>query len=152
MAVSSPSQSLPAQLRRQILVLRPLLRLAGPVGPVRSAIVTAMLTDRAAADPEIRAIVVDSLRRPQRASMCRAVESFVLNRSDVTGELGDITVPCLFIASDDRGDWAPESAENAARLTPDAVAVTVSGARTLIPLERPAEVARLVGEFWARLS
>lgn len=151
-AISAPTAPLPGELRRQIGLLKPVLRLAGPIGPVRSAIVKAMLTDRAAADPHIRAVVAGSIRRPHRASMIRAVESFILNRADVTAELAGITVPCLYIASDDRGDWAPEDAEKAARLTPDATAVTVTGARTLIPLEQPAEVARLVTGFWARLG
>ncbi len=151
-AISAPPEPIPGNLRRQIGLLKPVLRLAGPIGPVRSAIVSGMLTDRAAADPQIRATVVDSIRRPARASMNRAVQSFILDRVDVTAELADIAVPCLYIASDDRGDWAPEDAENAARLTPDATAVTVTGARTLIPLEQPTEVARLVTEFWARLG
>lgn len=151
-AISAPSEPLPGDLRTQIGLLKPVLRLAGPIGPVRSAIIKAMLTDRSAADPNIRATVVDSIRRPHRASMSRAVESFILNRVDVTAELADITVPCLYIASDDRGDWSPEDAQNAARLTPNATAVTVTGARTLIPLEQPAEVARLVTDFWARLG
>jgi len=151
-AISAPSKPLPGDLRKQIGLLKPVLRLAGPAGPVRSAIIQAMLTDRSAADPDIYANVVEGIRRPHRASMSRAVESFILNRVDVTAELAHITVPCLYIASDDRGDWSPEDAENAARLTPNATAVTVTGARTLIPLEQPAEVARLVTDFWARLG
>lgn len=151
-AISAPPEALPANLRRQIGLLRPVLRLAGPIGPVRSAIVKAMLTDEAAADPDIRATVVDGIRRPHRSSMIKAVQSFILDRVDVTAELADISVPCLFVASDDRGDWAPEAAENAARLTPNATAVTVTGARTLVPLEQPATVARLVTDFWARLG
>lgn len=150
--ISAPPEPLPGNLRRQIALLKPVLRLAGPVGPVRSAIVDAMLTERAAADPQIRTIVVEGIRRPHRTSMIRAVKSFILNRGDVTAELADITVPCLYVASDDRGDWAPQDAENAARRTPNATAVTVTGARTLVPLEQPAEVARLVTEFWARLG
>jgi pimeloyl-ACP methyl ester carboxylesterase len=150
--ISAPASALPGDLRKQVRLLKPVLRLAGPVGPVRSAIIQAMLTDRAAADPRIRATVTASIRRPHRASMTRAVDSFILNRADVTAELARITVPCLFIASDDRGDWAPEDAEDAARRTPDATAVTVTGARTLVPLEQPAEVARLVTSFWSRLG
>jgi pimeloyl-ACP methyl ester carboxylesterase len=151
-AISAPPEPIPGDIRKQIRLLKPVLRIAGPIGPVRSAIVKAMLTDRAAADHEIRATVVDSISRPHRASMSRAVKSFILNRVDVTAELADITVPCLYIASDDRGDWAPEDAEYAARLTPNATAVTITGARTLVPLEQPAEVARLVTDFWARLG
>ena len=44
-AVSSPAQPVDAPLRRQITLLLPILRTAGPVGPVRTAILTAMLTD-----------------------------------------------------------------------------------------------------------
>lgn len=151
-ALSAPSEPIPAELRKQIMVLRPLLRVAGPVGPVRSAIVRAMLTDRSAADPQIHAAVLRSLGRPSRSSLSRALESFILNRVDVTEELTRIEVPCLFVASDDRGDWAPEGAQRAARLAPNATAVTVTGARTLIPLEQPAEVARLVTGFWEGLA
>jgi pimeloyl-ACP methyl ester carboxylesterase len=150
-AISSPPEALPSDLRRRIALLKPVLRLAGVVGPVRKAMVDAMLTERSADDPQIRTIVVDSICRPRRASMSNAVKSFILNRVDVTAELADIVVPCLFIASDDRGDWSSPDAENAARLTPNAGAVTVSGARTLVPLEQPAEVAHLVTDFWAGL-
>jgi len=121
-ATSAPPEPLPAGIRRQVALLKPVVRAAGPIRPVRSAIVKAMLTERAAADPEIRENVIASIRRPHRASMSRAVESFILNRVDVTAELADISVPSLYIASDDRGDWAPEGAENAARLTPKATA------------------------------
>src|SRR6478609_757530 len=151
-AISAPSEPISDDLRKQIRLPKPVLRLAGPIGPVRSAIIEAMLTDSAAVDPEIRATVVKSIRLPHRASMSRALESFVLNRIDVTAELADITVPCLYVASDDRADWSPEAAENAARLTPNATAVTVTHARTLIPLEQPTELARLVTEFWAGLE
>jgi pimeloyl-ACP methyl ester carboxylesterase len=122
------------------------------VGPVRSAILTAMLTDASRDCEPLRRVVEESLARPSRGSMVLAVRSFILNRVDVTAELAHITVPCLYIASDDRGDWNPEDAQNAARLTPNATAVTVTGARTLIPLEQPADVARLVTNFWARLG
>lgn len=43
----------------------------------------------------------------------------------------------------------PRQAKIAARLTPNATAATATGARTLVPLEQPAEVARLVTDFWA---
>ena len=46
-------------------------------------------------------------------------------------------MPSLFVASDDRGDWSPQDAEAAAALAPDAEAVTIGAARTLIPLEQP---------------
>ena len=106
-AVSSPTQPLAAPLRRQITLLLPDPADRGPVGPVRSAILTAMLTDASRRPTRLRRIVVESLARPTRRSMALAVRSFILNRVDVTAELADLTVPSLFVASDDRGDWSP---------------------------------------------
>ena len=96
----------------------------GSRGPVRTAILTAMLTDASATRAPLRRMVVESLARPTRRSMALAVRSFILNRVDVTAELADLTVPSLFVASDDRGDWSPQDAE-AAAVAPDAAAVTV---------------------------
>ena len=149
-AVSSPAEELPADLRKQINLLLPLLRVAGPVGPVRSGILEAMLTDASAAQEPVRRIVVESLARPTRRSMALAVRSFILNRVDVTAELADLAVPSLFVASDDRGDWSPEDARASAVVAPDAEAVTIEGARTLIPLEQPQALAEHLCRFWDR--
>lgn len=151
-AVSSPVQPVDDALRRKITLLLSLLRAAGPVGPVRSAILDAMLTEASAADPLLRRAVVESLRRPERRSMALAVRSFILDRLDVTSEIADIVVPSLFVASDDRGDWSPEDAATAAGLTPHAAHVTIRAARTLVPLEQPAALAAQVSRFWAALE
>jgi pimeloyl-ACP methyl ester carboxylesterase len=148
-AISAPPEPIPAHLRRQIAVLHPILRSLGPVRPVRDAVVSAMLTDASSADSRIRNVVVESLNRPTRASMSHALRSFIIDRTDVTDRLAEIGVPSLFIASDDRGDWAPADAERAAASAPHATAVVVTGARTLVPLEQPAAVAQHILEFWA---
>ena len=147
-AVSSPSQALPKELRKQINMLLPLLRIAGPVGPVRKGILDAMLTETSAAQEPVRRVVVDSLARPTRRSMALAVRSFILNRVDVTAELADLAVPSLFVASDDRGDWNPEDAEASATVAPDAQVVVIEAARTLIPLEQPVRLAEQLRRFW----
>ena len=141
MAVSSPTKPIPDALRTRIRLLLPILRTAGPVGPVRSAILAGMLTDASLACGPIQRGVVESLKRPSRRSMTLAVRSFILNRVDVTAELADLTVPSLFVASDDRGDWTPEDARAASALAADAQAVTIAAARTLIPLEQPEALA-----------
>lgn len=151
-AISSPAEPVPASLRRQINLLLPILRTAGPVGPVRSGILAGMLTDASAADESIRRIVVESLARPTRRSMVLAVRSFILDRADVTDELPGLTVPSLFVASDDRGDWSPQDAEAAAALAPDAEVVTIDGARTLIPLEQPETLVSHLRRFWNQLA
>jgi pimeloyl-ACP methyl ester carboxylesterase len=151
-AVSSPAEPVPAPLRRQINLLLPILSTAGPVGPVRDAILAGMLTEASAAQEPIRRIVLESLARPTRRSMALAVRSFILNRVDVTAELAQLTVPSLFVASDDRGDWSPQDAEAAAAIAPRAEAVTISGARTVIPLEQPEALASQVRRFWNSLG
>jgi pimeloyl-ACP methyl ester carboxylesterase len=150
-AVSAPTEPIDAALRRRILMLRPLLRTVGPVGPVRAAILEAMLTDAAQADDVLRQTVIDSLTRPSRASMTKALDSFILNRVDVSDEIGDICVPSLFVASDDRGDWSPADAAAAAARSPYARVATVAAARTLVPLEQPAVLADLLRSFWDQL-
>lgn len=147
-AISSPTEPIAPALRRRILLLRPLLRTLGPVGPVRAAILDAMLTEASQADDELRQVVVDSLGRPGRASLSLALGSFILDRVDVTAGMADICVPSLFVASDDRGDWSPEQAAAAGELAPGARVATVSGARTLVPLEQPEATATLLREFW----
>jgi pimeloyl-ACP methyl ester carboxylesterase len=148
-AVSAPTEPIAPALRRSILLLRPILRTIGVVGPVRAAILDAMLTEASQADEGVRQVVLDSLARPGRASMSAALSSFILQRVDVNDELGDICVPSLFVASDDRGDWNPEDAVAAAARTPGARATSVSGARTLVPLEQPTALAALLHDFWA---
>ncbi len=149
-AISAPPEPISAALRRRILLLRPVLRTVGAVGPVRGAILDGMLTEASQRDEVVRTTVLQGLRRPSRASLSTAVGSFILNRTDVTGELTDICVPSLFVASDDRGDWSPEDAAAAARRTPLARVATVSGARTLVPLEQPGVLAALLRDFWER--
>ncbi len=149
-AVSAPPEPVPAALRRQVALLGPLLRTLGPVGPVRSAIFGALLTDASAADPRIAGVVRASLARPTRRSLAFALRSFIVDRVDVSATLTRIGVPTLFIAGDDRGDWSPADARRAAAAVPDARMVTIAGARTLVPLERPAELAAELDSFWVR--
>ena len=150
-ALSSPTEPIDDALRRRIGLLRPLLRTVGVVGPVRGAILDAMLTEASQSDAQVSRIVLDSLERPHRASMARALDSFILNRVDVNAELPDIQVPSLIDATDDRGDWNPADATRAAALAPGAQLEVVAGARTLIPLEQPAVTARLLQAFWDQL-
>lgn len=148
-AVSAPTESIDDALRRQIRLLLPIVRTVGARGPIPGVVRKAMLTDASAARPEVRAVVDASLARPTRRSLALAIGSFILDRVDVTGELGRIRVPSLFVASDDRGDWSPEAARAAAALSPLARSVTISGARTLVPLEHPERLAAVITEFWA---
>ncbi|ANJ28409.1 hypothetical protein ATC03_18620 [Agromyces aureus] len=151
-AISAPVEPIAPALRRKIQLLKPLLQAFGAVGPVRAAVIEAMLTDASAADPAILGVVIESLDRPSRASMALALRSFILDRVDVSSLLPRIGVPSLYLASDDRGDWSPHDAERAASLTPNARALTIAGARTLVPLEQPDAVAQQLLAFWSDLA
>ena len=147
-AVSSPVEPISPELRRKIRMLLPLVKVIGAREPIRGVIRQAMLTEASAADPRIRAVLDESLDRPAKRSMAYAIQSFILERTDVTAELADLRVPSLFVASDDRGDWAPEDAAASAAATPWARAVTVHAARTLVPLEQPRALHAHVRAFW----
>ncbi|GAA3576635.1 hypothetical protein GCM10022197_37310 [Microlunatus spumicola] len=151
-SVSAPPESLPPGLGRQVALLLPLLRALGPVGPVRSAILGNLLSDASAKDPATRRVVLDSLARPTRRSLALAVRSFIAGRRDVTGLLPRLTLPCLFAAGGERGDWSAPDARRAASLAPGATAVVVEGASTLVPLEQPHALAAQLRSFWGGLT
>lgn len=148
-AVSAPPEALPEALARQVRLLLPVLRTLGPVGPVRSAVLGNLLTDASVADPALRRVVLDSLARPSRRSLALAVRSFIAEREDVTPLLPRLTLPSLFVAGGERGDWSAPDARRAASLAPGARAVVVEGASTLVPLEQPAVLAAELRRFWA---
>lgn len=152
-AISSPVEAISPRLRSRIELLAPLLRVAGPVGPVRSAVIDAMLTEKSAGNPARRTLVIESLLRPGRRSMSFALRSFILDRVDVSHLMPRIGVPSLFVASDDRGDWSPADAERSAAAAGSLVrSVTVTGARTLVPLEQPEAMTAELVAFWNELA
>ena len=63
-AISSPTEPIAPALRRKIGLLHPMLKFAGPVGPVRDAIVEAMLTEESASTRSTLQVVLDSLAAP----------------------------------------------------------------------------------------
>ena len=141
-ALSAPADPIDDDLRRRITLLRPLLRTLGAVGPLRTAILDALLTESSRADPQVLRIVLDGLRRPARASTAAALESFTLRRVDVNAEMADIAVPSLFLATDDRGDWSPEDAARAAARAPTARWETVPGLTDADPARAADRVRR----------
>lgn len=151
-AVSSPTEPIGDELRRRITALVPALRLLGPIGPVRSAILDAQLTEKGRADRAVRVLVDDALDRARRAGLARAVRSFILDRGDATAQLPSISAPVLFVASDDRGEWSAADAAAAAALVRHGSHAVVPGARTLVPLEQPEALADHVLRFWSGVA
>jgi len=151
-AISAPTRPIDPALRRQIRLLIPVILTVGPIPPVQRAILAGLLTDESRSDPQAVGVVADALALAGRRSTARTVRSFILNRVDITDLLARIEAPSLFVAGDDRGDWTPAELEAAAALAPFARAAVVPGSRTLVPVERPAELGALIQEFWASLE
>lgn len=148
-AIASPTEPPDEALRRRLGMLVPLIRLIGATGAVHRAILEAQLTSASRSDRVVRALVDDALARASPASLSRALASFVVDRDDSTPRLPAIGAPALFVASDDLGEWSPADAAAAADLARHAESVVVSGARTLVPLERPEILAEHILRLWS---
>ncbi|MET3861107.1 pimeloyl-ACP methyl ester carboxylesterase [Dietzia sp. 2505] len=151
-AVSAPTHPIDRALRRKVRMLVPLYRLIGPHGPVRSAIEETLFTDRTRAhDREAVGLLRDSLDRAGRTATIRAIETAILNRTDLRRAALAVTCPVLFVTTDDRGEWTPEQARAVATDMVDARESTVRGARVIPALEQPEATSRVLSEFWAGL-
>jgi pimeloyl-ACP methyl ester carboxylesterase len=149
-AISSPLEPLDRGMRTKLRVLRPVLALLGPVNFLVDMVADAQLTDFSrAADPAAVAIIRDSMGRQTRRSLSNTLASFIIGRRSLAAEAEQCRVPALFVASDDRGEWSPEDAAAAAARIPGARSVTVSWARTLVPVEQPVALAAAISQFWA---
>lgn len=149
-AISAPTDPIDAGLRRRLRVLLPLFRAVGARGPVRSAILETLLTDASrASDPAAVELVLGPLRRADREGMALAVETAIVNRTDLAWAAARIDLPVLFVTTDDRGEWTPERAREVAAGMADGREVTVSGSRVLPAVERPDALVAAVREFWA---
>ncbi len=148
--VSTPVQAASPSMRRQVRMLLPVYRAIGMRGPVRGGLLEAMLTDLTRrTDPEAVDALVAPMSRPCRGAIARTVSSGVLKRTDLAWATARVKCPTMMIATDDRGEWSPsECAETAASMK-DARSAVLTGSRALPSLERPAELAALVADFWA---
>jgi pimeloyl-ACP methyl ester carboxylesterase len=152
-AISSPLAPIEPGLRAKLRMLRPVLALLGRAGFLVDMVADAQLTDFSrATDPAAVAIIRDSMGRQSRRSLSMTLASFILGRRDLTAEAEQCRVPALFVASDDRGEWSPEDAAAAAARIPGARSITISWARTLIPVEQPVALSEAILSFWAARS
>lgn len=121
-------------------------------GPIIRPIAAKLLTPASLRDPAVRRVVRDGLLTPTRGSLRHAIRSFVIGRSDARGELRDIRVPTRYVIGDRPGNWDLRSAEAAAAATPGAKLSVIPGASTLVPLEQPAALARVILDFWGSVG
>ncbi|MCB1293279.1 MAG: alpha/beta hydrolase [Gordonia sp.] len=151
-AISAPTFPIDDSLRQKIRLLKPLYRLIGPRGPVRSAIEDGILTEHTrATDPEAVAVLRDALAASGK-HMITAIDTAILNRTDLAWAARAITCPTLFIATEDRGEWSLDQAQAVVDTMTGAVATTVLAARVIPALEQPAETAQKISAFWNRID
>jgi pimeloyl-ACP methyl ester carboxylesterase len=73
------------------------------------------------------------------------------DRFDLSGRLGEIQVPTLVLVGDEDKMTPERFAEGLAEGIPEAELVVIPGAGHMLPLEQPAEVARVVRGFLERV-
>ncbi|WP_415975401.1 alpha/beta fold hydrolase [Rhodococcus sp. 077-4] len=148
-AISAPTHPIDAAVRRKVRMLLPLYRLFGPRGPVRSAIEETIFTDHTRAhDREAVQLLRDAIGRAGRRATISAIETAILNRTDLNWAARALTCPTLFVTTDDRGEWTPEEARAVVATMADAREARVRGARVIPALEQPEQLADVVEEFW----
>ncbi|GAA1751144.1 alpha/beta fold hydrolase [Kocuria aegyptia] len=80
-------------------------------------------------------------------SYLHAYEVFATADAEIGSELGSIGVPSLAVTGELDPGSTPEMTERLAAATPGAQAVVVPGARHMLPVERPGELARIIHHF-----
>ncbi|MFD6673922.1 alpha/beta fold hydrolase [Rhodococcus zopfii] len=150
-AISAPTFPIGVALRLKVRLLLPLYRAAGARGPVRSAIMSTLLTDTTRkTDTEAVALIDDCLATAGSDATITAIRSAILNRTDLLWAAREIRCPTLFVTTDDRGEWTPEQARTAVAQMSCATEVTITDARVIPALEQPVQLATALRRFWSR--
>ncbi|HEX7993036.1 MAG TPA: alpha/beta fold hydrolase [Streptosporangiaceae bacterium] len=149
--IGSPIHALTPPERRKIAVFTGLYRLTGPLPPLVSLLIDALLGPHArTGDPQAAALAAAAFRRATRRGMSRAIGSVSLHRPDLTPLLGKISTPTLICAAADDPSWTPADAARAAGRLPNGASVILPGAGHIAPLfEAEPALAELLTAFWA---
>jgi len=122
--------------------------IVGLVGPLRSGLVGALLDQqKREADPELEAYVVRAATGPDTRGLVRALESVVVNRTDLVAQLDRIRVPTLFLTGDNPL-WPVAQARVQLARVPQGRFAHLAGVRHLPQLEDPAGTAEALRAFW----
>ena len=76
---------------------------------------------------------------------------FATTPTDIWRDVARLKLPVLFVRGERTNVFRPEFQEHIARMLPGAQFAVIPGAGHLVPLERPAETGRAVGEFFTFL-
>lgn len=151
-AISSPVEPIDPVFRVKLIIANQVLAHFGPIAHLRHVIHDAQLIPAHAKDRAMTDVIDKALTRVPRRSVAATVTSFIINRADATHRLPRIQAPTLLVAGDDRGEWTPAVMEAAAARIPNAQTRVIARSRTLLPVERPAELAAQIVGFWSRLD
>lgn len=150
-AISSPVEPIDPVFRIKLIIANQVLAHFGPIPHLKHVIHDAQLIPAHAKHRGMTDVINDALTRAPRRSIAATVTSFIINRGDATHRLPRIAAPALLVSGDNRGEWTPEIMEAAAARIPDARTRVIAGSRTLLPVERPAELAAEIVAFWSSL-
>ncbi|MEV7646822.1 alpha/beta hydrolase [Arthrobacter sp. NPDC089319] len=94
---------------------------------------------------------VDGIRRTllanDRQSYLHAYRVFATADAEIGAELGAIAVPSLAVTGDQDPGSTPEMTRRLGEAIPAARTAVVPGTRHMLPVQRPAELARLITDF-----
>jgi pimeloyl-ACP methyl ester carboxylesterase len=103
-------------------------------------------------EPELVADVRRTMLSNDPTSYLACYTVFATGDQEVGPLLADITAPTLAITGSDDPGSTPDMSHRLAEAVPDADAVVVEGARHLLPLERPGELAAALTKHFERTA
>ena len=103
-------------------------------------------------EPELVAEVRRTMLANDPDSYLACYSVFAVGDQQVGPLLGDITAPTLAITGSDDPGSTPDMSQRLAAAVPDGQAVIVEGARHLLPLERPGELAAALTKHFERIT
>ncbi|MGO4692522.1 alpha/beta fold hydrolase [Glaciibacter sp. 2TAF33] len=145
--VGTPVHPLTPDERRQLELLLPVYRLAGPVRPIIKALAESLLGP--GAEPDAVEAVAHAFRRAPRSGMRNAIRCAALERPDLTDTLAAVLAPTLMVTAARDPGWTPTEARAVAASLTGLGIITLPGTGRVSPLysAAPALVA-LVANFW----
>src|ERR1035437_8000092 len=148
--IGPPVHPLTPRERVRCTLLVGLYRLTGPIGPLITAVSDALLGSHSAVrKPADARLIGDAARRATRKGLYLAMRSVMLNRRDLTSELGAVTVPTLVVAGADDAMWTPDQARAAASLPSRGTCCVVPGGGHVAPLlEGASTLTEVLTTFW----
>jgi pimeloyl-ACP methyl ester carboxylesterase len=150
--IGTPVHALTPRERVKCTLLVGLYRLTGPIGPLITAVSDALLGSHSAVrKPADARLIGDAVRRATRKGLYLAMRSVMLNRRDLTSELGAVTAPTLVVAGADDVMWTPDQARAAASLPSRGTCCVVPGGGHVAPLlEGASALTEALTTFWRR--